>query len=119
MPPIGGGLMQLVAYGAQDVYLTSNRPVETFQAINRRVSRSARLHSRYTKAKSLKLKPTKYYEEIDKKINDDCSICINELDNNVVKTKCNHFYHKDCINELINHGHDKCPYCRNELEYSN
>lgn len=32
----GGGLMQLVAYGAQDVYLTSNPQITTFRTVYRR-----------------------------------------------------------------------------------
>ena len=33
---MAGGLMQLVAYGAQDVYLTGNPKVTFFQAVYRR-----------------------------------------------------------------------------------
>ena len=33
---MAGGLMQLVAYGAQDVYLTGNTKVTFFQAVYRR-----------------------------------------------------------------------------------
>jgi hypothetical protein len=33
MPPFGGGLMQLVAYGAQDIYLTANPSVTFFKTV--------------------------------------------------------------------------------------
>merc|ERR1712167_419864 len=33
---MGGGLMQLVAYGAQDVYLTGNPQITFFKVIHRR-----------------------------------------------------------------------------------
>jgi len=33
---MGGGLMQLVAYGAQDVYLTGNPQITLFKAVYRR-----------------------------------------------------------------------------------
>jgi hypothetical protein len=37
----GGGLMQLVAYGAQDVYLTANPQVTFFKQLYRRHSNFA------------------------------------------------------------------------------
>ena len=33
---MGGGLMQLVAYGAQDIYLTSNPQITCFKVVYRR-----------------------------------------------------------------------------------
>ena len=33
---MGGGLMQLVAYGAQDIYLTGNPEITFFKAVYRR-----------------------------------------------------------------------------------
>jgi hypothetical protein len=33
---MGGGLLQLVAYGAQDVYLTGNPQITFFKAVYRR-----------------------------------------------------------------------------------
>ena len=33
MPPFGGGLMQLVSYGAQDLYLTANPGVTFFKTV--------------------------------------------------------------------------------------
>ena len=33
---MGGGLMQLVAYGAQDVYLTGNPQITFFKVVYRR-----------------------------------------------------------------------------------
>lgn len=36
MPPIGGGLMQLVAYGAQDVYLSNSPQITFFRTTYRR-----------------------------------------------------------------------------------
>ena len=33
---MGGGLMQLVAYGAQDIYLTGNPQITFFKVVSRR-----------------------------------------------------------------------------------
>ena len=33
---MGGGLMQLVAYGAQDIYLTGNPQISFFKAVYKR-----------------------------------------------------------------------------------
>ncbi len=45
---------------------------------------------------------------------EDCSICCQELDNDVCKTSCNHTFHKRCIVSWSRHG-DKCPICRDDL----
>ncbi|KAF2448971.1 hypothetical protein P171DRAFT_482010 [Karstenula rhodostoma CBS 690.94] len=46
-----------------------------------------------------------------------CPICYDEWheeDLGIVKTHCNHVFHKSCILTWIN-GHKSCPYCRAEL----
>tara|TARA_Y100000991_G_C21953561_1_gene340941 strand:+ start:1240 stop:1635 length:396 start_codon:yes stop_codon:yes gene_type:complete len=43
-----------------------------------------------------------------------CSICMNNLNNNYVLTKCNHYYHKDCIYEWLNLKMI-CPNCKSDL----
>lgn len=52
-----------------------------------------------------------------------CSICLsqlNDIENNipVYQTKCNHFYHKECIDSWI-HSHNlqsfKCPLCLEQM----
>lgn len=47
----------------------------------------------------------------------DCPICLDSLekvDLKVVKTSCNHIFHKDCIDVHLDNS-DKCPMCRNNL----
>ena len=49
---------------------------------------------------------------------DDCSICLEKLKKGVVKTKCGHKFHKNCINswKQIGRGNNhKCPNCRGNL----
>lgn len=44
-----------------------------------------------------------------------CSICIeNILDKDKHITKCEHTFHKECIDKWLE-SNNKCPYCRTEL----
>lgn len=49
-----------------------------------------------------------------------CSICLNELDNNVI-FDCNHSFHLNCIilNMLEGIQRNKCPLCRQEIKITN
>jgi len=64
---VGGGLMQLIAYGAQDVYLTG-RPQMTFW------STTYRRHTNFSVMMESSFGPTKYdrkYANFEIKMNDD------------------------------------------------
>ena len=43
---------------------------------------------------------------------DDCSICLDSLNNKLVKLDCNHLFHFDCIKNITNNS---CPLCRREI----
>lgn len=48
----------------------------------------------------------------------DCSICLEKIKTGKIKTKCNHTFHRDCINSWIRMGRgncDKCPNCRGAI----
>jgi hypothetical protein len=46
----------------------------------------------------------------------DCSICLTEIDENVLKTSCKHYFCKGCLDEWINvKQHTNCPNCRHEF----
>ena len=45
---------------------------------------------------------------------DVCSICYETADN-LIATKCNHVFHRDCINIWINDKRIFCPMCRKNL----
>ena len=60
-------------------------------------------------------------EEIEKQLlNQDnmCYICCGDLESNIIKTKCGHFYHYDCLKisimntKLSYYEKQECPYCR-------
>lgn len=50
------------------------------------------------------------------KLPENCTICLNEMDENneVIKLKCLHHFHKDCIQEYLKEYNYKCPLCRTE-----
>ena len=35
------------------------------------------------------------------------------MNEKILKLKCNHYFHKDCILEWINQDKSECPLCRN------
>lgn len=40
-----------------------------------------------------------------------CSICLEDIDDNKIELKCGHIYHKQCINSWLKVCYN-CPYCR-------
>lgn len=47
----------------------------------------------------------------------DCSICLDSLQNDVIKTVCNHHFHKECLERYFHSINEKqCPYCRRDLD---
>lgn len=45
---------------------------------------------------------------------DNCSICQegDEKDRDWIFTRCNHYYHRTCVNQWFARGHETCPLCR-------
>ena len=41
----------------------------------------------------------------------ECSICLDDIEEEVAILKCNHFFHKECISEWLSRS-NTCPYCR-------
>ena len=54
----------------------------------------------------------------DVKINNDCGICLcpYEESDEIVKLKCNHCYHVECIKTQLCSYSSKCPMCKAEVE---
>jgi hypothetical protein len=44
----------------------------------------------------------------------DCSICFEELGDDVVTTECNHLFHRQCIRNWLRE-HSSCPLCRSVI----
>jgi len=62
-------------------------------------------------------KYTNTYESVSVEENypqEECSICLDNLSQKVVgKLKCNHYFHKECIEEHFKYN-NRCPICRAE-----
>ena len=41
----------------------------------------------------------------------ECPICLDTMDNNLITTKCNHTFHKECFDLWFNYK-NTCPLCR-------
>ena len=52
--------------------------------------------------------------KLEEKLEEKCSICMSEMEEGeVVSTlKCNHKYHKECVEEYLSQHSNKCPICR-------
>lgn len=49
------------------------------------------------------------------KKNENCTVCLDKLENYIIKTNCNHCFHKNCIEEFLKSGGNKCPNCRSKF----
>jgi len=89
-----GGLMQLVAYGAQDVILTSQPQISFF-----------REHTPTQLWRSVR-----FNKVINKYDLTECCICLSNYkpEDKVMLGTCGHFIHKSCGYESVK----QCPYCR-------
>lgn len=48
---------------------------------------------------------------------DRCTICLMDIekDDKIIKLKCSHYFHKDCITDYLKEFDYKCPVCREEV----
>jgi hypothetical protein len=49
-------------------------------------------------------------------INNECVICLEDIDNKKAILNCNHAFHKHCVLEWMN-LQQKCPICRDDTKY--
>ena len=55
-------------------------------------------------------------EVIDNLENEEkCSICLDNMENKILKLSCGHFLHKECGREWLCKCSNKCPICKKEL----
>jgi hypothetical protein len=54
--------------------------------------------------------------ELDECLNNVCSICLEEYDEDmkICKLRCSHIYHKECIMSWFK-NHNECPLCRKDI----
>ncbi|KAL3631293.1 hypothetical protein CASFOL_024277 [Castilleja foliolosa] len=47
----------------------------------------------------------------------ECSVCLSKIDEDdeVRELRCDHFFHRDCLDTWLGYGHMTCPICRNRL----
>jgi len=50
-------------------------------------------------------------------INNDCSICMSELIEDIIKLQCNHVFHIQCFDYWKKYN-NSCPYCRYQIDQS-
>ena len=58
------------------------------------------------------------YEELGEGHDNKCLICIDDFieEDNIVKTKCCHLFHYDCLKKWLCYESNKCPVCRIEID---
>lgn len=102
---IGGGLMQLVAYGAQDSYITSDRDISKISV------------DKYIIKNTNKVRKCEIYNEI-------CCLTQDELSNSnkiIICNRCKKYFDYTRFLEYMEHYVStykkiRCPHCRNEDE---
>lgn len=108
-----GGIMQLVAFGCQDVFIGG---VHTHNGSPHRC-RGGRIYARNLKKSKHKkirneniLKDKKFKNYKNKYQQTECVICLERFkpDDFVAVRKCKHIYHSECDNKAI----VNCPICR-------
>lgn len=109
-----GGIMQLVSFGCQDIYMGHSDG----HAHNRtNMCRGGRIHARNLKKSKNKkirseniLKDKKFKNYKNKYQQTECVICLERFkpDDFVAVRRCRHIYHSECDNKAI----VNCPICR-------
>ena len=55
--------------------------------------------------------------KIEKKLEENCSICMTEMDINqeACELPCNHHFHSECVEPWLKQYNYKCPNCKKEV----
>jgi hypothetical protein len=46
---------------------------------------------------------------------DVCCICLEDMEEDILKLSCNHTYHYDCVIKMFHRGFTRCAMCRREI----
>ncbi|XP_061341933.1 probable E3 ubiquitin-protein ligase XERICO [Gastrolobium bilobum] len=71
------------------------------------------------------MEKVRFNQDASSNLDDTCSICLEKLrdgsNSKLVRTKCSHVFHEDCITEWLQHciAHQSysCPLCRCQITY--
>lgn len=97
-----GGLMQLLAYGAQDVYLTGDNEITHYE-----------VNHIYKSGSNISVE--NILDEMDMvslSVSNTCAICIDDV-SEAPGLECGHLFHKDCLAEWFKKSRT-CPVCRHK-----
>ena len=119
---VGGGLMQLVAYGVQDVHLTRNSEVDFHRAVYQPFVNFATESIEQTfNGPGLREENIPEEETFDMKfdrlhtvhgtLREECSICLDKPPGMITRTGCGHEFHTECIKGWLR-DNPSCPLCR-------
>lgn len=106
------GLMQLIAYGAQDIFLdpvTNGHTTTFFQKLEK---------ERLDKFNSVCIVfKWKDRHEFGKEYDSYCSICQDDYESSeeLRELPCGHAFGNECISDWFKTGSNTCPYCRSEV----
>ena len=102
-----GGLMQLVAYGAQDVYLGGHEN-QHFIGLHHHHAHHHHVHHHHHNP--ILLIKRVNHQNVPMQYHETCAICLENFEDEVGLLSCNHYYHVNCITEWLE-THETCPYC--------
>jgi hypothetical protein len=74
------------------------------------------LIAKFNELKTEKEPKKDIFKTDEKKVSDDCPICYDKLEENILKCpSCNNLMHKECMEMWLNSNQDTCPYCRSKV----
>ena len=47
--------------------------------------------------------------------NTECTICLDNIENNCIKLECGHYFHMNCIRNWMLRRNTTCPICRSQI----
>lgn len=61
---------------------------------------------------------TRYTSNIHLQESDECAVCLCKIDDGdeITELRCDHVFHKVCLDRWLGYGHVTCPLCRNNVK---
>ncbi|KAL7132570.1 hypothetical protein ABFS83_12G083600 [Erythranthe nasuta] len=58
------------------------------------------------------------YKEYSEESSEECAVCLCMIDegDDVRELRCEHLFHRFCLDRWVGYGHATCPLCRNHLK---